>query len=268
MYGAIIGDIIGSKYEFHNIWTKDFPLFSEGTRFTDDTVLTIAVSSAVMCAGKKADGNLIYRLVEESLRDFGNAYRGVGYGEKTYQWILFHIEGPYYSYGNGSAMRVSSAGWLYDSLERTREIAAITAKVTHNHHEGIKGAEATASAIYMARTGASKDEIRAYITEQFHYNLDRHCDEIRPSYSFDATCPGTVPEAIIAFLDGESFESVLRLAVSLGGDSDTLTCIAGGIADAFYGPDKSIMRKAFSFLPDDLFDVVKEFDRMSGRKLL
>ena len=238
MYGAILGDMIGAPYEFDRGGkTKDFPLFSQGTEFTDDSVMTIAVAEALMDALGQPDDEIRKRLVS-SMQRWGRRYPDAGYGFMFYHWLRSGDPRPYGSFGNGSAMRVSAAGWLHDTLEETRHIARLTAEVTHNHPEGIKGAEAAASAIYMARTGAGKDAIREYVSREFGYDLTRTCDQIRPAYYHVESCQKTVPEAVTAFLEGTSFVDVIRTAVSLGGDCDTLTCIAGGMAEAFYGvPD-------------------------------
>ena len=220
MYGAILGDMIGSPYEFGcSMKSKDFPLFIPGSRFTDDTVMTVAVAEALMDTLGKGEEEIL-RALTESMRRWGRRYPDAGYGGRFIQWLSAPDPKPYHSWGNGSAMRVSSAGWLFDTLEETRRAAARTARVTHDHPEGIKGAEAAASAVFLARTGAGKGEIRDYIARQFGYDLSRTCDEIRPGYKFDVSCQGTVPEAVIAFLEAESFEDNLRTAVSLGGDCE------------------------------------------------
>ena len=240
MYGAISGDIIGSPYEFdRGNKTKDFPLFSFDSDWTDDSVMTIAVAEALINTLGQDDEAIKTALVE-SMQKWGHKYPFAGYGTRFSGWLRAKSPKPYGSYGNGSAMRVSAAGWLYDTLEETRHIARLTAEVTHNHPEGIKGAEAAASAIFLARTGSSKDEIKDYIIREFGYDLSRTCDEIRPTYHHVESCQQTVPEAITAFMEGTDFEDVIRTAVSLGGDCDTLTCIAGGIAEAFYGIPKFI----------------------------
>ncbi len=235
MYGAFLGDMIGAPYEFDRGGkTKDFPLFSKYSSFTDDSVMTTAVCEALLEA-KDGDVETIREKVIESMRHWGERCPNAGYGGMFRRWLTSSEPKPYGSYGNGSAMRVSSAGWLYDTIERTREVARATAEVTHNHPEGIKGAEAVASAIFLAREGKSKEEIKDYIVRNFHYDLSRTCDQIRPSYRHDESCQRTVPEAITAFLEGRDFEDVIRTAVSIGGDCDTLTCIAGSIAEAYYG---------------------------------
>mgnify|MGYP000616805514 CR=1 FL=1 len=261
MYGAILGDIIGSPFEFdRGDKTKNFDLFSKGCGFTDDSVMTIAVGEALLAVRPKAAVKEIEDAVASNMQDWGKRYPHAGYGGSFRHWLKENNPKPYGSYGNGSAMRVSAAGWLYDSIERTREVARATANVTHNHPEGIKGAEATASAIYMARNGSSKEEIKEYIEREFHYNLDRTLDEIRPGYFHTETCMETVPEAITAFLEGNSFEDVIRTAVSLGGDCDTLTAIAGSIAEGFYGVPAELKEECYKRLPEPLFKVLKAFE--------
>lgn len=262
MYGAILGDMIGAPYEFdRGNKTKDFPLFGRGTEFTDDSVMTIAVAEALMGLDKDVDEDVVHHAVSKSMRIWGRKYPDAGYGGRFRDWLFTHWKPqPYNSWGNGSAMRVSSVGWLFDTLEETRKLAKLSAEVTHNHPEGIKGAEATASAIFMARNGASKDEIKEYIIREFDYDLSRTCDEIRPGYHHVESCQETVPEAITAFLEGNDFEDVIRTAVSLGGDCDTLTCIASSIAEAFYGVSDEIKAECRKRLPEDMLKVLDQFD--------
>ena len=262
MYGAILGDIVGSPYEFdaYNIKTKDFPLFSMDSIFTDDTIMTLAVAKAFMDAGPEADDDTILAHLNREMHRLGSAYPDAGYGARFGMWLFLEGGEPYNSYGNGSAMRVSSVGWMYDTVDATRRAARLSAEITHNHPEGIKGAEATAAAIFLSRTGSSKEEIRHYITIEFGYNLSRTCDEIRPFYHHVESCQQTVPEAITAFLEGESFEDVLRTAVSLGGDSDTLAAIAGSIAEAYYGVPEALKQEALGRLTDDLRDILLRFE--------
>lgn len=262
MLGAVAGDIIGSPYEFNrnNIKTTEFPLFCERSRFTDDTVMTFAVAQALMRAipvrGGVPDKNEFLEILIDSMHELGHAYPNIGYGSKFVLWLSHRSRTPYGSIGNGSAMRVSPVAWAFDDLETVEIFAGLSAIVSHNHPEGIKGAQSTASAIFLARSGNSKEQIRDFITERYSYDLSRTLDEIRPSYKFDATCPGSVPEAITAFLDGESFEDTVRKAVSIGGDSDTIACIAGGIAEAFYGQvPEGIMREAMLRLDDNLREI-------------
>ncbi len=267
MYGAILGDIIGSPFEFD--WgdkTKAFPLFTRGCYFTDDSVMTLAVGEALLAVGKDAGTEEIKTAVVRSMRSWGRRYPNAGYGGGFCRGLHSEAPRPYGSYGNGSAMRVSAAGWLYDSLERTREAAKATASVTHNHREGIKGAEATACAVFLARNGKSKEEIRAYITREFHYDLDRTLDEIRPSYHMDESCQRTVPEAVIAFLESTGFEDAVRNAVSLGGDTDTLGAITGSIAEAYYGIPPMLTAQCRERIDKGpMTDTLDAFDRVLGR---
>lgn len=260
MYGAIIGDIVGSKYEFGNFKSKEFPLFQEGCSYTDDTIMTVAVASALL-RSRTEDVSFKSVLVEEMQR-FGRKYphpQGA-YGGRFAAWLQAENPQPYHSFGNGAAMRVSPCGLLAVTMEEALALAKASAEVTHNHPEGIKGAEATASAIFLARTGHTKSEIKAYIEENFHYDLSRTCDEIRPNYYHVESCQETVPEAITAFLEGESFEDVIRTAVSLGGDCDTLTCIAGSMAEAFYEVPEELKAECRKRLPGDLLEVLQRFD--------
>ena len=263
MYGAILGDMIGAPYEFDRGGkTKDFPLFSRGSHFTDDSVMTIAVADALMSLNKNADDETVHRAVIKSMRTWGRNYPNAGYGGRFRGWLFTDSQPkPYGSWGNGSAMRVSSVGWLYGTIEETRRYAKLTAEVTHDHPEGIKGAEATASAIFMARKGATKDDIKLYIIEEFGYDLSRTCDEIRPGYHHVESCQETVPEAITAFLEGKDFEDVIRTAVSLGGDCDTLTCIAGAVAEAFYGVPEEMKAECRKRLPEDMLKVLDRFEQ-------
>lgn len=260
MIGAIMGDMIGAPYEFdRGNKTKDFPLFGRGSQFTDDSVMTIAVAEALMDTIGKSDAEIRAALVE-SMQKWGKRYPNAGYGWMFYHWLREKNPKPYGSFGNGSSMRVSSAGWLFDTLEETRHMARLTAEVTHNHLEGIKGAEATASAIFLARNGSSKEEIKDYIISEFGYDLSRTCDEIRPGYHHVETCQQTVPEAITAFMEGTDFEDVIRTAVSLGGDCDTLTCIAGSMAEALYGIPAEMVNECRKRLPEDMLAVIDRFD--------
>lgn len=260
MYGAILGDIIGSPFEFdRGDKTKDFKLFSRRSHFTDDSVMTLAVCEALLKVGQDATVKEIEDTVISSMQSWGRRYPHEGYGGYFRRWLTARHPEPYNSFGNGSAMRVSAAGWLYDSLEKTRVVAKATANVTHNHPEGIKGAEATASAIFMARNGSSKEEIKKYIENEFHYDLNRTLDEIRPSFHMDETCQKTVPEAIIAFLEARDFEDAIRNAVSLGGDTDTLGAITGSIAEAYFGISETLISKCRNRINKDMRDVVDAF---------
>ncbi|MCL1492059.1 MAG: ADP-ribosylglycohydrolase family protein [Pseudanabaena sp. Salubria-1] len=250
MLGAIVGDIVGSIYEFNNHRSKDFPLFGVDCKFTDDTVLTIAVADCLMNNGNYT----------EYIKNYARKYTGRGYGGRFRQWISSESMEPYNSWGNGSAMRVSAVGFAYNDLEAVMNEAKRSAEVTHNHPEGIKGAQATAVAIFMARKGQSKEDIKTAIAQSFDYDLNRTVDEIRPTYVFNESCQETVPEAIIAFLESKDFEDAIRNAISLGGDSDTLACITGGIAEAFYGGvPTDIAKKALSYLDFNMREVVEKF---------
>ena len=261
MYGAILGDIIGSPYEFdRGDKTKDFPLFSRQSEITDDTVMTIAVAEAFLPVQPEIEDDVIRQRVVVKMQKFGRLYPNAGYGGRFRHWLRDRHPQPYHSWGNGSAMRVSAVGWLYNDLAQVRRMARLSAEVTHDHPEGIKGAEATASAIFLARTGSTKAEIKAFIEENFRYDLSRTCDEIRPNYHHVESCQETVPEAITAFLEGESFEDVIRTAVSLGGDCDTLTCIAGSIAEAFYGVPEELKAECRKRLPKNLLEVLQRFE--------
>ena len=264
MYGAILGDIIGSPYEFdQGSKTKDFPLFTQESEFTDDTVMTIAVADAFLDAPPRKW--ILRKRLIDALHKYGAAYPAAGYGGRFMMWLMNGSREPYNSCGNGSAMRVASVAWLFDDLETVRKMAALSAEVTHNHPEGIKGAEATAAVIFLGRTGSTKAEIKAYVEKEFGYDLSRTCDEIRPHYYHVETCQETVPEAITAFLEGESFEDVIRTAVSLGGDCDTLTCIAGSMAEGFYGVPEELKHACRAKLPLKLLQVLQRFEEACNR---
>lgn len=263
MFGAILGDIIGEPYEFdRGNKTKDFPLFSKHPRFTDDTVMTIAICDGILKAGLDAGEEVMKEEMVKSMHYWGHKYPEAGYGGKFFMWLATKDTKPYNSWGNGSAMRVSSVGWLFETLERTREVARWSAEVTHNHPEGVKGAESTASIIWMARNGCSKAEIKEYVIKEFGYNLSRTCDEIRPKYHHVESCQETVPEAITAFLEGENFEDVIRTAVSLGGDCDTLTDIATSMGEAFFGIPQEFKEKVYELTFDDMHEVMKRFEEL------
>lgn len=266
MFGAILGDMIGAPYEFDmGDKTKDFPLFGNRSNFTDDSVMTAAVAEALLGTMGGTDEEIKAALVR-SMQKWGRRYPFAGYGARFIGWVFSEKPEPYFSCGNGSAMRVSAAGWLGDTLEEARRLARLSAEVTHNHPEGIKGAEATAAAIFLARTGKTKAEIRGYTVREFGYDLSRTCDEIRPEYCHDETCQKTVPEALTAFLEGESFEDVIRTAVSLGGDCDTLTCIAGSVAEAFYGIPEELIREAKKRISEDILEVEERLYRKIGEE--
>ena len=242
--------VVGSIYEFSNHRFKEFPLFSDRCDFTDDTVLTVAIADCLLNGGNYA----------KYIQDYARRYPARGYGGRFAQWIGSDAMEPYNSWGNGSAMRVSPVGFAYNDLESVVLEAKRSAEVTHNHPEGIKGAQATAIAIFMARQGQSKEQIKNAIATSFGYDLNRTVDEIRPVYVFNESCQETVPEAIIAFLESTDFEDAIRNGISLGGDSDTLTCITGSIAEAFYGGvPQAIADKALSYLTPSMREVVEEF---------
>ena len=249
MLGAITGDIVGSYYEFHKIKTKEFELFHPQSKFTDDTVLTMAVAKSLL-------GKELYR---ENIIDFGLRYFEVGYGGSFKKWLKSDDHLPYNSWGNGSAMRVSPIAWAFDTEEKVVQEARKSAEITHNHPEGIKGAEATALAIFMARKGATKEEIRVRISKEFEYDLNRKVEEIRPTYKFEVSCQKSVPESIICFLDSNSFEDCIRNCISLGGDADTMAAIAGAIAEAYYGVPNEIETKVYSYLSDEFIEIIKRF---------
>ena len=255
------------SYEFdrNNYKHKDFPLLSENSHFTDDTVMTLAVALGLIAG--QGDAQKTFAGVQHEMRHWGRRYPHAGYGGMFRRWLRAEHPQPYGSFGNGSAMRVAAAGWLFDTLDKTLEMAKVTAEVTHNHPEGIKGAQATAAAIFLARTGHSKPEIKRYVEQTFGYDLSRTCDEIRPHYRHVETCQQTVPEAIIAFLESTGFEDALRNAVSLGGDSDTLACITGGIAEAFYGMPPELREETLKRLPEEMQAAYELFRQSLERKM-
>jgi ADP-ribosylglycohydrolase len=249
MLGAIAGDIIGSVHEGAGTKTKTFPLFTPHSRFTDDTVLTVAV----------ADCLLHKRDYVDAFHDYFNAYPLAGYGGTFIWWASSRRREPYQSWGNGSAMRVSPVAYAGETLEEVLQLARQSAEVTHNHEQGIRGAQATAAAIFLARTGSSKEQIRQYTEETFGYFLDETLADIRPTYAFDVSCQGSVPQSILAFLESESYEDAVRNAISLGGDADTMACIAGAIAEAFYGGvPEEIRARALAALDERLRGIVEE----------
>ena len=271
MLGAIIGDTVGSVYEFNNIKTIDFPLFGLRNNYTDDSIMTMAVANWLLTDPQHGMDTL-----ETSFLSFAKKYPCPmgGYGGGFYRW-LFEPETfengkrrPYNSFGNGAAMRCSANGWMFDTLEETERVAGLSAAITHNHPEGIKGAQSTAAAIFMARKGKSKEEIKNYISTKYGYNLNHTCDEIRSVYDWDASCQGTVPEAMVAFLDSTDFESAIKLAVSLGGDSDTLACITGGIAEAFYKTiPESIALRIWELIPEDFKAIFRTMETQTSYRL-
>jgi ADP-ribosylglycohydrolase len=263
MYGAIIGDIVGSKYEFNATKDKNFELFPEGCSVTDDSVMTVAVAETCLAGIGMRDINDIIWMFQNSMQKWGRKYPHAGYGSHFYLWLHTDDPHPYGSYGNGSAMRISPVAWMYrEDLDTALKVADLATCITHDHPEGLKGAQATVTAICMACQKRSKDEIKERIEKEYGYDLSRHCSDIRPDYYFNVTCQGSVPEAIIAFLDGNSYEDVIREAVSLGGDADTQAAIAGSIAEAYYGIPNELIEKAKKYIPADMQEVI---DRFYGR---
>ena len=258
MLGAIIGDIVGSFFEWHNTKKTRFPLFTRFSRPTDDSVMTIAVADALMHSYGEDDDTVRADLVK-SMQYYGRKYPDAGYGGRFFDWIHEPDPRPYGSWGNGSAMRVSPVGWLYDELTLVLHMAELTAAVTHDHPEGIKGAKAIAAAVFMARKGMDKMQIKTFTEEMFDYDLDFTLDEIRPRYKFDVSCQGSVPQAIRAFLEGDSYEQCIRLAISIGGDSDTIACMAGAIAEAYYGIPEEIKARGLRYLDESQSKVVLAF---------
>ena len=263
MLGAITGDIIGSIYEFNNHKSKDFPLFDEGCKFTDDTVMTVAIADSLLTAN--GDLSLLGQITIKKMREYGKAYPGRGYGVRFNVWLQIIDSQPYNSFGNGAAMRISPVGWIGNSLEEVKKLSSIVTSVTHNHPEGIKGAEAVAVAIYLARTKHSQEEIRTYINKHY-YDLNFTLDEIRPRNKHDETCQKSVPQAIVSFLEAKDFENSIRNAISIGGDSDTIGAIAGSIAEAYFGIPTEIKDKALAYLDDDLISVVNDFQNHVKQK--
>ena len=260
MIGAILGDIVGSIYEFDNNKTKEFELFDKECFFTDDSVMTISIAETLM-QYENIDENNIDEFKEkliDVMHEIGIKYPDCGYGGHFLVWILRNKREPYNSFGNGSAMRVSSVGWYAKTLEEAELISRVTAEVSHNHPEGIKGAVATAGAVFLAKTGATMDEIKQYISK--YYTIDFTIDEIRPTYDYDITCQGTVPQAMQAFFESENFEDAVRNAISIGGDSDTLAAITGAVAEAYYGISDDLKETALSYLDDKLLDITERFE--------
>ena len=258
MLGAIAGDVIGSVREVTGTKTKDFPLFTEWSRFTDDTVLTVAVAEKLMRGGSYVDRFHWY------VREYPTA----GYGGTFVTWAARGKREPYNSWGNGSAMRVSPIGVMFDTLEEVESESKRSADVTHNHPEGVKGAQATAAAVFLARSGHDKVAIKAHIESEYGYNLSQRLDDIRPKYFFDVSCQGSVPQSIVAFLESTDYEDAVRNAIYLGGDADTMACIAGAIAEAYYGSvPEHIRRPVLERLDDRLLGVVNEFTETYGSRL-
>ena len=268
MIGAIIGDVVGSPYEFSPTkQVKDFVLWQNGEHFTDDTVMTVAVADALSSLLTNVNEVDCKESVIHSMRFWANEYPLCIYGRAFTNWLISPNPQPYRSYGNGAVMRISSVGWLYPTLERTLEVAKWVTEISHNHEEAIRGAQCIAEAIFLLRTGMSKEDLRKRLITDFGYDLSRTCDEIRPTYEFDMSCQGTVPQALAAFFEGHSFEDILRTAVSLGGDCDTLTCVACALAEVCYPIPKDIEREVLKRLPDSIKSVLNKYRRALAHKV-
>lgn len=265
MIGAIIGDIIGSVYEFDRIKTKNFVFFEdyhgEKCEFTDDSVMTLAVAKALLQAD--GDASALSRYAVKAMQELGRKYPYCSWGTRFAAWLFSDDPAPYGSYGNGAAMRISPVAWAASTLEEALEFSDRVTEITHGHPEGIKGARATAACVFLAKNGAGKEEIRDHV-RRYYYPLDRSLDGIRPGYSFNETCQHTVPEAIQAFLEAENFEDAIRNAISLGGDSDTLAAITGGIAEAYFGVPDGLRHRAEDYLTNDLKAILSEFEKKYG----
>lgn len=259
MLGAIIGDISGSIYEWHPIKTKNFDIFSKNSYFTDDTVMTVAIADWLLT--DLSEENLI-----EKMQSYGRRYPDSGYGTKFKIWLQSKNPKPYNSFGNGSAMRVSPVAWAFETLEEVEKYAEKTAKVTHNHPEGIKGAKSTAAAIFLARKNKTKAEIKKYIEEKYDYDLSKDIEEIKKNYKYDVTSQGSVPESIMCYLQSENFEDTIKNAISFGGDADTMAAIAGSIAEAEYGISTKLRDEAKRFLTKDLNESLEKFENIFGVK--
>lgn len=265
MFGAIAGDIIGSRYEFNDHKSKKFDLFGNDLKkgrcaFTDDTVMTVAVAAALLGFKEIENEDKFKSFLIDKMHLYGNRYPDAGYGARFSEWLTYKERTPYNSWGNGSAMRVSPVGWYARSLEDAERIAKLTAEVTHDHPEGIKGAQSVAAAIWIARHGGDKKRIKEYIEKKYYPDgFKKSLDEIRPGYRFDVSCQGSVPEAFQSFFEAKDYEDTVRNAVSLGGDSDTIAAIAGGIAEAYFKIPKDIKKKAMGYLTGDLQKIVLEF---------
>lgn len=257
MLGAIIGDIVGSRFEWDNIKTKEFELFTNESFVTDDSIMTLAVAKAILLSQK--DLSQLNQITVQSMQEVGRPYPNCGYGGMFQQWMYSDNPKPYESFGNGAAMRVSPCGFAADSLEEAIKLSQAVTEVTHNHPEGLKGAEATVVAIFLARTGHSIASIKQHISQNY-YSMDFSLDSIRDTYQFNETCQETVPQAIMAFLESTSFEDAIRNAISIGGDSDTLAAITGGIAQAFYGIPGEIRQTALSYLDAPLLKIFQDFE--------
>ena len=265
MLGAVVGDIIGSAYEFGGIKTTDFPLFSDASRFTDDTVIVLSVARALMgCMshyGDRTTDESFTAFMKSSMRKIGRKFPDAGYGRGFNGWLFAKHPRPYESWGNLAAVRATPIAWAFDDLESVENFAKLSAELTHTHPEAVRGAQSMAGAVFLARTGHTKGDIRSYITGKYGYDLSRSIDAIRPEYAYSSACPRSVPEAFTAFLEGQSFEEVIRLAVSLGGDSDTLAAMSGAIAEPFYGIPTLIQVEAFGRLHRSLQYIAEKWEQ-------
>ena len=264
MLGAVIGDIVGSRFEWNNYKKKDFEFFNEKCRFTDDTVMSAAVCDTLLKYKNKEN---LSEYAVKSMQKIGRQHITCGYGKRFLAWLISNNPLPYNSYGNGSAMRVSACGFVADSLQESKFLSNEVTKITHNHSEGIKGAESVAAAVFMAKSGESMENIKKYINENYYY-IDFTLDEIRQNYSFDVSCQGSVPQAFEAFFESGNFEDCIRNAVSVGGDSDTIAAIAGGIAEAYYGIPQSLREKAITYLDKDIYNIFMEFEKKYTPKII
>ena len=262
MLGAIIGDTVGSRFEWKNHKSKDFTLFSGECRLTDDSVMTLAIAKAILAS--REDRSDLSGLAVRCMQQFGRLYPNAGYGGSFARWLRASDPQPYNSYGNGAAMRISPCGFAARNLDEAKETARLVTVVTHDHPEGIKGAEAVASAVFLARTGRTKEEIRNHMEENY-YRLDFTLDEIREEYTFDVSCQGSVPQALEAFLESADFEDAIRSAVSIGGDSDTIAAIAGGIAEAYYGIPDHLREQEMAFMDERQREILTEFEKVYPR---
>lgn len=265
MLGAVIGDIVGSRFEWDNYKAKDFEFFNRRCHFTDDTVMSLAICRALLDC--KADYGDLREQTIKNMHIFGQEYPHAGYGGRFRRWLRFQSTEPYYSFGNGSAMRVSGVAYAAQSLEQVKKLSLMVTDVTHNHPEGIKGAEATAAAAFLAKEGHSKKEIKDYI-DKYYYALDFTLDDIRYDYKYDVTCQGSVPPALAAFFEAESYEDAIRNAISIGGDSDTLAAITGGVAECFYGIPQQLRKEGERYLSKHLLNVLQEFEKKYPPKII
>ena len=260
MWGAIFGDIAGSRFEWKNCRKKDFPLFAEDSFFTDDSVMTVAVAKSLAECGESGE-QALREAVVRNIRQMGQKYWYAGYGFMFFRWLKSDDPQPYNSFGNGAAMRISPVGWYAKDEEDVKRLSRIVTGVSHNHPEGLKGAECTAMCVYLARTGATKDEIFARAKEYYPELGSYSCAELSKTYEFNESCQGTVPEALTCFFEGKSFEDTIRNAIFIGGDSDTIAAIAGSVAEAYFGMSEAERLSALVCLPEDLRDIVKKFEK-------